>query len=62
MEEIVLERDDPSKLAGRGRVSGKGRAAPREKSNLRDGNEETDKAYEREYLAHDRKRIKRDSL
>jgi hypothetical protein len=56
-----LERDDPSKLAGRGRVSGgRGRAAPRDKANLRDGKEETDKAYEREYLAHDRKRMKRE--
>ena len=59
VEEIILERDDPSSLAGRGRVSGKGGRSAASKATLRD-TDDTDKAYEREYLSHDRKRMKRE--
>ena len=61
----MLERDDPTSLAGRGRVSGKGSRGTnlRTQDTTRDGAEtglSVDKAYEREYLAHDRKRVKRE--
>ena len=60
VDELILERDDPSKLAGRSRVASKGKASDKDKHSYRDGNQERDQAYDREYLAHDRKRLKRD--
>ena len=55
-----MERDNPGKLAGRIRLSNTRKAAEKDRSMLRDGKQEQDQAYEREYLAHDRKRLKRD--
>jgi hypothetical protein len=61
VEDIILERDDPAAAAARrGRLAGARPAAAGRKL-LNDGEGAvTDKAYEREYLAHDRKRIRRD--
>lgn len=56
----MLERDDPEKLAGRVRMANNRKAAEKDKNLLRDGNQETDQAYDRAYLAHDRKRLKRE--
>lgn len=55
-----MERDNPSKLAGRVRVANNRKAAEKDRNMLRDGNQERDQAYEREYLAHDRKRLRRE--
>lgn len=55
-----MERDDPDKLAGRVRIANNKKAAEKDRSLLRDGKQERDQAYEREYLSHDRKRLKRD--
>lgn len=60
VEELLLERDDPGKLAGRVRLANNRKAAEKDRNMLRDGNQERDQAYEREYLAPDRKRLKRD--
>lgn len=62
MDEIILERDDPAAAAkSRSRLSGRGRGNERDKpAILKDGGEDRDKAYEREYIAHDRKRLRRD--
>lgn len=60
MDELILERDNPSRLTGRTRVTDGRKAAVKDRSMLRDGKQERDQAYEREYLAHDRKRLKRD--
>ena len=65
MDDITLERDDPEAAARRGRVLG---SAGRPSGGVRGGGRllndgegaVTDKAYEREYLAPDRKRIRRD--
>lgn len=59
IEELILERDDPGKLASRVRLTDSRKAAGKDRSMLRDGKQERDQAYEREYLAHDRKRLKR---
>lgn len=61
VDEIILERDDPERSARRGRSTMRGRRSEQERAPaFRDGNEQTDKAYDREYLAHDRKRLRRD--
>ena len=60
VDDMILERDDPAAAARRGRLIGTRHAAGARKL-LNDGEGAvTDKAYEREYLAPDRKRIKRD--
>lgn len=51
VEDIVMEREDPAALARRARMGGRTVARPMIK---------TDKAYEREYLEPDRKRVRRD--
>ena len=55
-----MERDDPDKLAARARVADSKKATERDRNMLRDGKQERDQAYDREYLSHDRKRLKRD--
>lgn len=60
VDDVILERDDPAAAARRGRLVGARPTAAGRKL-LNDGEGAvTDKAYEREYLAPDRKRIKRD--
>ena len=59
VEDIILERDDPAAAARRGRLTSSSRSARGPHLNDASGTV-TDKAYEREYLAHDRKRIRRD--
>ncbi len=59
VEELVMERDDPEKFAGRVKMANNRKAAEKDRNMLRDGKQERDQAYEREYLAHDRKRLKR---
>ena len=54
-----MERDDPEKFAGRVKMANNRKAAEKDRHMLRDGKQERDQAYEREYLAHDRKRLKR---
>jgi len=56
VEDIVLERDNPEALARRARMGGRTVARPLG----RDVSAVTDKAYEREYLEPDRKRVRRD--
>ncbi|KAK9822389.1 hypothetical protein WJX81_007697 [Elliptochloris bilobata] len=56
VEDIVLERDNPEALARRARMGGRTIARPM----TRDVSAVTDKAYEREYLEPDRKRLRRD--
>lgn len=52
-----MERDVPGSAARRSRLT----ARPGRGPHLNDADGAvTDKAYEREYLAHDRKRIRRD--
>ncbi|CAL5224177.1 g6817 [Coccomyxa viridis] len=60
VEDIRLERDDPAAASRRGRVSLAGRTNKGRVQLKDDAGAVTDKAYEREYLAHDRKRIRRD--
>ena len=64
VDDIILERDDPEAAARRGRVLAQGRPSGGVRGGARllnDGEGAvTDKAYEREYLAPDRKRIRRD--
>jgi hypothetical protein len=59
VEDIILERDNPAAAARRGRLTSSSRTARGPHLNDASGTV-TDKAYEREYLAHDRKRIRRD--
>jgi hypothetical protein len=59
VDDIRLERDNPSAAARRTRITGRPAARPGPHLNDAAG-AVTDKAYEREYLAHDRKRIRRD--
>ena len=56
VEDIVMEREDPAALARRARMGGRTVARPM----TRDVSAVTDKAYEREYLEPDRKRVRRD--
>ncbi|BDA46960.1 Transcription elongation regulator 1 [Coccomyxa sp. Obi] len=59
VEDITMERDNPAAAARRGRLISSSRTARGPHLNDAAG-AVTDKAYEREYLAHDRKRIRRD--
>ena len=60
VEDVLLERDDPETAARRLRLSGRSRASERERPAALRDEQQPDKAYEREYLAHDRKRLRRD--
>lgn len=59
MEEIILERDDPKKLARRSQLSTKRQGTENVPKVSRYGEEGPDRAYEREYLDHDRKRLRK---
>ncbi|KAK9829764.1 hypothetical protein WJX72_007763 [[Myrmecia] bisecta] len=71
--DLIFERDNPAAAAaqrrerenGLARAGGRGLPSERERErrqerSAQDAGEVTDKAYQREYLDHDRKRIKRD--
>ena len=60
VEELVMERDDPDKLAARVRMANNKKAVEKDRNMLKDGKQERDQAYDRAYLSHDRKRLKRD--
>ena len=54
-----MERDKPGSVSSRGRLSGRGQRSREAKPPV-EAVAAPDRAYEREYLAHDRKRIKRE--
>ena len=59
MDELLMERDEPEKLIHKVRLTHKGRIVGSGPTISRYGEEGPDKAYERAYLDHDRKRAKR---
>ena len=60
VKEIIMERDEPDKLLQKGRLFKPQTHAPANSSRpSRYGEDGPDQAYERAYLAHDRKRLKK---